>query len=87
MKNHTVFGYEIIKEKENFSKAIALAVLQHHKKMNGKVDTIVELSNGEKAKVIKNNEGSVLRVTVVGIATGKVYHLDDDLSCIICSFI
>lgn len=36
MKNHTVFGYEIIKEKENFSQAIALAVLQHHEKMNGR---------------------------------------------------
>ncbi|MFG6327954.1 MAG: HD-GYP domain-containing protein [Lachnospiraceae bacterium] len=150
MKNHTVFGYEIIKEKENFSQAIALAVLQHHEKMNGRgyplgvkadkitdfakilsvvdvydalvterpykkalsqrtaiemimsmteeldikamkvffktvilypVDTIVELSNGEKAKVVKNNEGSVLRPTVVGIATGKVYNLADDLSC------
>ena len=142
--------YEIIKEKENFSQAIALAVLQHHEKMNGRgyplgvkadkitdfakilsvvdvydalvterpykkalsqrtaiemimsmteeldikamkvffktvilypVDTIVELSNGEKAKVVKNNEGSVLRPTVVGIATGKVYNLADDLSC------
>ncbi len=150
MKNHTVFGYEIIKEKENFSQAIALAVLQHHEKMNGRgyplgvkadkitdfakilsvvdvydalvterpykkalsqrtaiemimsmteeldikamkvffktvilypVDTAVELSNGEKAKVVKNNEGSVLRPTVVGIATGKVYNLADDLSC------
>ncbi len=150
MKNHTVFGYEIIKEKENFSKAIAFAVLQHHEKMNGRgyplgvkadkitdfakilsvvdvydalvterpykkalsqrtaiemimsmteeldikamkvffktvilypVDTTVELSNGEKAKVVKNNEGSVLRPTVVGVATGKVYNLADDLSC------
>lgn len=150
MKNHTVFGYEIIKEKENFSKAIALAVLQHHEKMNGKgyplgvkadkitdfakilsvvdvydalvterpykkalsqrtaiemimsmteeldikamkvffktvilypVDTTVELSNGEKAKVVKNNEGSVLRPIVVGITTGKVYDLAYDLSC------
>jgi len=150
MKNHTVFGYEIIKEKENFSQAIAFAVLQHHEKMNGRgyplgvkadkitdfakilsvvdvydalvterpykkalsqrtaiemimsmteeldikamkvffktvilypVDTTVELSNGEKAKVVKNNEGSVLRPTVVGVATGKVYNLADDLSC------
>lgn len=150
MKNHTVFGYEIIKQKENFSKSIALAVLQHHEKMNGKgyplgvkadkitdfakilsvvdvydalvterpykkalsqrtaiemimsmteeldikamkvffktvilypVDTTVELSNGEKAKVVKNNEGSVLRPTVVSISTGKVYNLTNDLAC------
>lgn len=150
MKKHTIFGYEIIKEKENFSKVIALAVLQHHEKMNGKgypmgvtadkissyakilsvvdvydalvterpykkglsqrtaiemimsmteelditamksffqtvilypVDTTVELSNGEKARVVKNNEGSVLRPTVVSTSTGKVYNLTEDLSC------
>lgn len=150
MKKHSIFGYEIIKEKENFSKSIALAVLQHHEKMNGRgyplgvksdkitnfakilsvvdvydalvterpykkalsqrtaiemimsmteeldikamkvffktvilypVDTTVELSNGEKAKVVKNNEGSVLRPTVVSISTGKVYNLTNDLSC------
>jgi len=150
MKKHTIFGYEIIKEKQNFSNIIALSVLQHHEKMNGRgypmgvtseritkyakilsvvdvydalvterpykkalsqrtaielimsmteeldisamksflqtvilypVDTTVQLSNGEKAKVVKNNEGSVLRPTVVSISTGKVYNLTEDLSC------
>jgi putative nucleotidyltransferase with HDIG domain len=150
MKKHTIFGYEIIKEKENFSKTIALAVLQHHEKMNGKgyplgvtsdkisnfakilsvvdvydalvterpykkglsqrtsiemimsmteeldmkamktffktvilypVDSTVELSNGEKARVVGNNDGSVLRPTVVSTSTGKVYNLTEDLSC------
>ena len=106
MKKHTIFGYEIIKEKENFSKTIALAVLQHHEKLKAKglsqrtsiemimsmteeldmkamktffktvilypVDSTVELSNGEKARVVGNNDGSVLRPTVVSTSTGKV---------------
>lgn len=45
------------------------------------VDTIVELSNGEKAKVVKNNPHYILRPTVVGIVSGKVYDLGEDLSC------
>lgn len=150
MKKHTIFGYEILKEKENFSKVISLAVLQHHEKMNGRgyplgvtsekisdfakilsvadvydalvterpykkalsqrtaiemimsmteelditamksffqtvilypVDTTVQLSNGEKARVVKNNEGSVLRPTVVSLSTGRIYNLAEDLSC------
>lgn len=150
MKKHPVLGYEILKEKEDFSQVIALAVLQHHEKMNGKgypmgvasdkicpyakilsvadvydalvtarpykkafsqrtavemimsmteelditamksffssvilypVDSTVELSNGESARVVKNNKGSVLRPTVVGLTDGKVYDLANDLEC------
>ena len=45
------------------------------------VDSIVELSNGEKAKVVKNSPHYILRPTVVGLASGKVYDLGEDLSC------
>ncbi|MCI5620742.1 MAG: HD-GYP domain-containing protein [Lachnospiraceae bacterium] len=45
------------------------------------VDSIVELSNGEKAKVVKNNPHYILRPTVVGITSGKVYDLGEDLGC------
>ena len=150
MKQHSILGYEILKDKEEFNAAISLGVLQHHEKMNGKgyplgyssekicpyakilsvtdvydalvterpykksfsqrtavemimsmtdeldianmkvflesvilypVDSTVQLSNGEKARVVKNNKGSVLRPTVVGLTTGKVYDLTHDLDC------
>ena len=150
MKRHSQLGYEILKQKEEFSPAVSLAVLQHHEKMNGKgypmgvtsdkiinyakilsvadvydalvterpykkpftqrnaielimsmteeldiesmrsflesvilypVDSIVHLSNGEDAKVVKNIPHSVLRPTVVGLTSGKVYDLTNDLSC------
>ncbi|MCI6164397.1 MAG: HD-GYP domain-containing protein [Lachnospira sp.] len=45
------------------------------------VDSIVDLSNGEKAKVVKNSPHYILRPTVVGIESGKVYNLGEDLSC------
>ena len=45
------------------------------------VDSTVELSNGEKARVVKNSELSALRPTVVGLQSGKVYNLAEDLSC------
>lgn len=45
------------------------------------VDSIVDLSNGEKAKVVKNNPHYILRPTVVGITSGKVYDLGEDLDC------
>lgn len=45
------------------------------------VDTLVSLSNGEEAKVVKNNPHSILRPTVVGLTTGKVYDLADDFAC------
>lgn len=45
------------------------------------VDSTVQLSNGEEARVVKNNAGSVLRPTVVGLSSGKVYDLANDLGC------
>lgn len=45
------------------------------------VGTIVELRNGEKAKVVKNNPHDMLRPTVVGIISGKIYDLGEDLTC------
>ncbi len=45
------------------------------------VDTIVHLSNGEYAKVVKNNEESALRPTVIGVETGNTYDLANDVSC------
>lgn len=45
------------------------------------VDSVVELSNGEKAKVVKNSPYYILRPTVVGLTSGKVYDLGEDLSC------
>ena len=150
MKQHSVYGYEILKEKEGYSPAILLGVLQHHEKMNGRgyplgvssdkmhlfakilsvvdiydalvtersykkafsqrdavemimsmtqeldlevmrsflesmilypVDTIVQLSNGEKAKVVQNNPGYILRPKVVGIDSGKIYDLGRDMRC------
>lgn len=45
------------------------------------VGSIVELSNGEKAKVVKNSPHYILRPTVVGVKTGKIYNLGEDLGC------
>ena len=45
------------------------------------VDSIVTLSNGEIAKVVKNNPESALRPTVVGIETGNIYDLANDVKC------
>lgn len=45
------------------------------------VDSIVQLSNGEEACVVENHPEAVLRPTVVGLETGKVYELADDLAC------
>lgn len=150
MRQHSVYGYKMVKERPDFNDSIALAVLQHHEKANGKgyplgvasnkitpyakilsvadiydalitkrpykkafsqrdavemimsmtgeldmtamrsflesmilypVDTIVELSNGEKAKVVKNNPHYILRPVVVGIESGNVYDLGQDLKC------
>ena len=150
MKQHSVFGYHIIKERNEYNDAILLGVLEHHEKMNGKgyplgmadkqigpyarilavadiydalvterpykaaytqrdavemimamtseldmnamksflesmilypVDSIVDLSNGEKARVVKNNPHYILRPTVVGVESGKVYDLGEDLEC------
>lgn len=150
MKQHSTFGYQMIKDRPEFSPAICLGVLQHHEKINGvgypmgvdeakispyakilsvadiydalvterpykaaysqrdavemimsmtmeldinamkaflesmilyPVDSIVELSNGEKAKVVKNCPHYILRPTVVGLTSGKVYNLGEDLEC------
>ena len=150
MKQHSVFGYRMLKDQPEFNKEICLAVLQHHEKINGRgyplganeeqitpyakilsvadiydalvterpykqafsqrdavemimsmtgeldmtamksflesmilypVGCIVDLSNGEKAKVVKNNPHYILRPVVVGLQTGNVYDLGEDLNC------
>lgn len=150
MKKHTLFGYDILKKRNEFSNAIMCGVLQHHEKINGRgypmgnnadkihlyakiiavadiydalvterpyksafpkseaiemimtmtdeldlqimksflnsvilysVDSIVQLSNGEKARVVKNSEENCLRPTVVGLKTGKIYDLANDIGC------
>lgn len=150
MKQHSLFGFQILKEKNTFPDAIMRGVLQHHEKINGKgyplgveedkihhfakiiavadvydalvterpyksafskrdavemimamtmemdlnvmksflesvilypVDSLVELSNGEKAKVVENSTQYVLRPKVVGIRSGRVYDLAGDITC------
>lgn len=146
IKQHTLFGYEILKEKEDLTASIKLGVLQHHEKINGKgypmmvdeskinlfakiisvadiydalvterpykkpftprdavemimsmtnelditvmrsflqsvilypVGMVVELSIGERAKVIENNPNYVLRPKVIGLTTGTTYDLSE----------
>ena len=36
MKKHTLYGYDILKDKTEISDAVRLGVLQHHEKLNGK---------------------------------------------------
>ncbi len=150
MKQHPLLGFQILKNKPEFSGHISLAVLQHHEKANGRgyprgvkgdqicfyakilsvsdiydalvterpykksfsqrtavemlmsmteeldlsslqnflasvilypVDSEVKLSNGERARVVKNDSQTVLRPTVVGLTSGRVYDLANDLSC------
>ncbi|MDE7300474.1 MAG: HD-GYP domain-containing protein, partial [Lachnospiraceae bacterium] len=45
------------------------------------VGTDVALSNGENARVIENSQISALRPKVLGLTSGKVYDLANDLSC------
>lgn len=45
------------------------------------VDSTVQLSNGEDARVVENRANAVLRPTVVGLKSGIVYNLADDISC------
>ena len=45
------------------------------------VDSVVILSNGEKAKVVENNPQYPLRPKVVGLKTGAVYDLSNDIKC------
>lgn len=150
MKQHTLFGFDILKKRNEFSEGIMLGVLQHHEKTNGRgypvgspadkihpyakiisvadiydalvterpykkgfpkgvaiemimsmtgeldfdamksflssvivysVDSIIQLSNGEKAKVVENNPENCLRPKVVGLKTGKLYDLANDINC------
>ncbi len=150
MKQHSVFGYRILQEKEDIKESIKLAVLQHHEKINANgypmgvgaaqitpfakilsvvdiydalvterpykagfsprdavemlmamtaeldivslrgflgsvilypVGTTVQLSNGERARVVENYEEAILRPKVVGLKTGRIYDLAYDLSC------
>jgi HD-GYP domain-containing protein (c-di-GMP phosphodiesterase class II) len=41
------------------------------------VGTDVELSTGEKARVIENNSKFVLRPKVIGLTTGNIYDLSE----------
>lgn len=45
------------------------------------VNSIVELSNGERGKVVENYQDYILRPKVVGLRTGKVYDLAYDVNC------
>lgn len=45
------------------------------------VGSTVQLSNGEPAKVVENNMQYILRPKVVGIKTGKLYNLAEDINC------
>lgn len=150
MKQHSLFGYGILKDKEDISESVRMGVLQHHEKINGKgyplgvpankinpyakilsvadiydalvterpykkafskrdavemimsmtdeldisamksflgsvilypVNSIVQLSNGEKAKVVENNPECILRPKVVGLSTGRLYNLAEDVKC------
>lgn len=150
MKKHALFGYNILKEKNDLPSEIMLGVLQHHEKINGKgyplrltagqispyarilaiadiydalvterpykkafsqqdalemimamtdeldisymknfiesvilypVDSVVKLSNGERARVVKNSPHYPMRPKVVGLKSGKVYDLLEDINC------
>jgi len=150
MKNHSLYGFQLLENKKDISDSVKLAVLQHHEKTNGSgyphracgsriseyakiltvadifdalvtdrpykkafakneaveilmsmtdeidfeslncflrsvilypVNSIVNLSNGEKAVVIKNTYTCILRPTVVGIKSGNIYDLANDLDC------
>ena len=45
------------------------------------VDSIVQLNNGEQARVVENKPNSVLRAKVVVLTTGTVYDLAEDVNC------
>ncbi len=45
------------------------------------VGCTVQLSNGEKARVVENDSHYILRPKVVGLKSGKVYDLGKDLNC------
>ncbi|MCR5720523.1 MAG: HD-GYP domain-containing protein [Lachnospiraceae bacterium] len=149
MKQHSLFGFKILKERNEFNDSILKGVLQHHEKLNGRgyplgvgkdqihyfakiiavadiydalvtdrpykkaypkceavemlmamteeldidilkkflksvilysVDAKVVLSNGEIARVVANTENS-MRPKVVGLKSGKMYDMTNDVSC------
>ena len=45
------------------------------------VGTTVQLSNGEKARVVENDSIYILRPKVVGLKSGKIYDLGNDVNC------
>jgi len=45
------------------------------------VGCTVDLSNGERARVVENYEEAIMRPKVVGLTTGKIYDLAADISC------
>ncbi len=148
LKQHPVYGYDILKNKNGISEHILLGVVQHHEKMNGAgypfgvksekiaafakiiavadiydalvtersykrafskrdavemimamteeldytalrsfmasvilypVGSTIKLSNGEWARVVENHPECILRPTVVGLTSGEVYNLAEDL--------
>ena len=150
MKQHSVYGYRILQEKQDIKETIKMGVLQHHEKTNSKgypmgvgasqisqfakiisvadiydalvterpykhgfsprdavemlmamtgeldlsslrafmgsvilypVGSTVDLSNGERARVVENYEEAIMRPKVVGLTTGKIYDLATDISC------
>lgn len=149
MKQHTLFGYDLLKDGQ-LPECVLKGVLQHHEKLDGTgyphgicgdeitsyarvisiadiydalvtvrpykeafsqrdavemimsmtgvldidvmrsflgsvilypVDSIVNLNSGEKAKVVENHSSNILRPTVIGLITGKIYNLAEDLNC------
>ena len=45
------------------------------------VGSNVDLSNGERARVVENYEEAIMRPKVVGLTTGKIYDLAGDITC------
>ncbi len=45
------------------------------------VGSNVELSNGETARVVSNYPENIMRPKVIGLRTGKVYDLQNDIDC------
>jgi HD-GYP domain-containing protein (c-di-GMP phosphodiesterase class II) len=146
MKQHSIFGYSILRDKADITDVIKIGVLQHHEKMNATgypmgvsadqinlyariisvadiydalvterpykkpfsardaiemimsmteeldinvmrsffesvilypVGTDVQLSTGETARVVENNQKYVLRPKVIGLKSGNLYDLSE----------
>ena len=63
------------------SMKLRMAVISNSAVILYPVDTTVSLSNGEQARVVENKPNAVLRPTVVGLKSGIVYNLSEDLTC------